>query len=531
MRRSKWRVLAALSAAPGVLLSTAAPAQDGPVAGVHERYDKLTRTPSLGQFWGAVLVARGDEVFARGYGLADERGGEIDRTTLFDIGSVTKQFTAAAALKLQSQGKLELDEPVATYLPDLEGKARERAKLVTLRHLLGHTSGMGDREAIQSINFPDRDKAVAIALASKPAGEPGVKFDYCNAGYIVVAAVIERVSGVKYEQYVVDEIMRPSGMATSGFINGVGIDPKVKTAARVVEQQGRGYTGKLVSDGREVLGWGLKGAGGIAASLDDMRAWAVALTDAKVLDPAATAEMFTPGLDNYALGWYVTMSPAGTEKWAHSGGTRGFVAQFFVYPKEHAAIGVLTNARNNPDQIAKALEAELFGMGSPGPIEATVMYGALTLDQYFGERWEGGTDVRITRAGGGDAQRFTLELVRAGERFAARVGMDGASARALAGQIRAVCPARDTEPDRPGVYWIGGYTYRDQWPGGKPPAEFALADVKWQVMPSYRGEKTVDARPTIVLIDEQHSFWPLIITINPAEARTIADELSGKQPE
>jgi len=539
MRRQLWRsVVAAMSIAmAGAPWMPARAGCEPAPPTAQERYDKLTRTPSLGQFWGAVLVAKGDDVFARGYGLVDERGEEIDRATLFDIGSVTKQFTAAGALKLQSQGKLTLDEPVATYLPGLEGKALERAKVVTLRHLLLHTSGMSDREAIQAINFPDRDKAVAIAIGSKPTGGPGAAFEYCNSGYIVAAAVIERVSGVQYEQYVVNEVMRPAGMRTAGFINGVGIDPKVKAAARVVEQQARGYTGKLVNDPREVLGWGLKGAGGIAASLDDMLAWARALTDAKVLDAAAQTEMFSPGLDNYALGWFVTMTPAGTEKWAHSGGTRGFVAQFFVYPRERSAIAVLTNSRHNPDAIAKALEAEIFETGSSGAIEATVMYGALMLDEYLGEKWSGGTVVRVTRTDDGAAPRMALEVVRAGERIAARVRMDPESARALAGQIRGVCgPAKASEPTLPGTFWIGGMVYRDQWPGGNPPAEYALSDVKWRVMPAYRGagkdnKPVIDARPTLVLVDEQHGFWPMIVTINPGEARTLADELSGKQPE
>jgi CubicO group peptidase (beta-lactamase class C family) len=541
MARALWRwavaggISVAIGAAPAV-------AQDGEDKPLPVRLDAAVVVPSLGQFWGAVLVAKdGAPVLAKGYGIAGPDGTPIDRTTLFDIGSITKQFTAAAVMKLKAQGKLSLDEPVAAYLPELEGRALERARRVTLRHLMTHTSGMNDEGAIQAINFPDRDKAVSIALGSRPSAAPGAAFDYCNAGYIVAAAIVEHVSGVPYERFVVDEVLRPAGMKTAGFINGVGIDPGTPTAARVVEPPpgypGGATTGKLVNDRREQLGWGLKGAGGIAASLDDMLAWSMAMIDDKVIDAGAHAEMFKPGKENYGLGWFITLSPGATEEWSHSGGTRGFTAFIAVYPRERAAIAVFTNARNNPVAVHKGLEAEFFGVGTPGPIEATIMLGALALDNAVFAEWKGQTSFHVTRAGDGPGERVTLEVVRDGVGPAARVAMSTASAKALAADIRSVCGAGAAqEPDRPGTFMLAGGVYRDRWPGARPPAEFRLDDgVQWQVMPAYHGtgqdgKSIVDARPTLVLVDEENSFWPLIMTISPGEALGLAEHLNPTQP-
>ncbi|MFZ4576388.1 MAG: serine hydrolase domain-containing protein, partial [Phycisphaerales bacterium] len=150
----------------------------------------------LGQFWGQVLVARGGEIIlAKGYGVANDSLRALDSHTLMDIGSISKQFTAAAILKLEMQGKLSTDDKVSKFFPDAGGAADR----ITLYQLLTHTSGLNERGTIQSLAFPDRDRAVSLTMKTTLKHEPGETFEYCNGGYVVLGAVVEKASGAKFE--------------------------------------------------------------------------------------------------------------------------------------------------------------------------------------------------------------------------------------------------------------------------------------------------------------------------------------------
>ncbi len=180
-------------------------------------------------FMGAVLVARGgDVILSKGYGSANlEWSVPNSPPTKFRLGSITKQFTAAAILLLQERGKLTLDDPISTYVADVP---REWEK-ITIFNLLTHTSGIP--------NFTNLPEYSTLKLADTPVAKtivtvrdkpldffPGEKMIYSNSGYLVLGHIIERVSGVSYEKFVADNIFTPLGMKDSGYDSNTAIIPR-----------------------------------------------------------------------------------------------------------------------------------------------------------------------------------------------------------------------------------------------------------------------------------------------------------------
>jgi CubicO group peptidase (beta-lactamase class C family) len=239
------------------------------------RLDTAVRRAGLGQFWGAVLVARDGEVLlSRGYGYATEDLDPIRSDSLFDVGSITKMFTAAAVLKLQQNGALDVQDTLAAHFPEVGPAARQ----ITIHHLLTHTSGKSDTAgAIQDLSFDDRDEAVRRFVASPPSRPPGEAFEYCNGGYVVLAAIIEQVSGQAYESCLRELVLQPAGMPGSGFLDGEGLDPTLQTMRVCDTRGGSGRRGLLLDKRVEPWAWGLRGAGGLVTSLDDLLAFDAAI--------------------------------------------------------------------------------------------------------------------------------------------------------------------------------------------------------------------------------------------------------------
>src|SRR5204863_39839 len=148
-------------------------------------------------------------------GLANEDLKPFGEHTLFDLGDNSKQFTCAAALRLEQDGKLSLDDPVAKFIEGVPDKA----KAITLRQLLCHTSGLSDRaEIAKPPDFSKRDELAAAVLGTTLAHEPGAQLEWSNRGYNVAAVVIEKASGVPFDDYMRDHIFLPAGMRETGFV-------------------------------------------------------------------------------------------------------------------------------------------------------------------------------------------------------------------------------------------------------------------------------------------------------------------------
>jgi CubicO group peptidase (beta-lactamase class C family) len=175
----------------------------------------LNRLENLG-FAGAVLVAEGDRtLLASGFGLADrEAGRPWTPQTVSTIGSITKQFTGAAILALSDDGRLRVSDAITKYFPDVPPDKQS----ITLHQLLTHSSGIVDLEGIGDFDPIGRDEFVRRAMQQALAFPPGEGYEYSNAGYSLLGAIIEEITGASYETFVRERFFLPAGMKDTGYI-------------------------------------------------------------------------------------------------------------------------------------------------------------------------------------------------------------------------------------------------------------------------------------------------------------------------
>ncbi|MFC2165037.1 serine hydrolase domain-containing protein [Acidobacteriota bacterium] len=262
--------------------------------------DYLTRITPFG-FSGALLVAQeGEVILNKGYGEAI-RSEKIPNTssTVFTTGSITKQFTAAGIMKLEMMEKLHTQDPLSKYFKDIPTDKKE----ITLHHLLTHSSGVVDTVG------RDYDRALrddtAIKILNAPLQfTPGKRFSYSNAGYSLLAAVIEKVSGQKYEEFVHEHLFIPAGMEFTGYRI-----PKWKN--KVVAHWYTGEKDNGTPLEKSYPYWNLLGNGGILSTTMDMYRWHLALLEYKVLNAEVKKKIFTPYINEYGYGWDVISSERG----------------------------------------------------------------------------------------------------------------------------------------------------------------------------------------------------------------------------
>jgi CubicO group peptidase (beta-lactamase class C family) len=291
----------------------------------------LTRPDqSIGQFLadtlptaasGTLVAARGGErIYCEGFGMANRKARiPASCDTVYDIMSMTKQFTAAAILKLQMMGKLEVTDPIGTYIGPVPADKRE----ITLQQLLTHTSGLID--ALGGDYDPlSRREMVAGALESKLQSAPGDEYHYSNVGYSLLAAIIEKASGMDYEEFLAKHLFAPSGMTQTGYVL-----PKWSRDNVAVEYDslgkphGRPFDHAWATDGPF---WNLRGNGGLLSTARDMLRWHRALNGDEVLDQRSKDELFKPrvleeegGDSYYGYGWVLQDTDDGPVAW-HNGG-------------------------------------------------------------------------------------------------------------------------------------------------------------------------------------------------------------------
>jgi len=296
-------------------------------------------------FVGVIGVARGDRVLVReGYGpIAPGSERPVRPDAVFTVGSITKQFTAAAVLKLQEAGRLSVQDPITKYLPDVPADKRA----ITIHQLLTHQAGFpgaigDDRERI------GRDAYVRVALATPLEFAPGTDYRYSNVGYSLAAAIVERVSGRDYEPFLAENLFAPAGMSETGY-RLPAWDPS--RLAHGTDDDGRDW-GTVVERaiGDDGPGWHLLGNGGIHSTVDDMLRWSRALTDDRVLSARSRDALVTPYADegggtSYGYGWSIEPSPWGRLA-AHNGGNRIFFADYLRYLDADLTVFLATSSRD-----------------------------------------------------------------------------------------------------------------------------------------------------------------------------------------
>ena len=294
------------------------PAVDDPVDQRVARFldDTLPRGAS-----GSLVAARdGEMVHCEGFGMAD-RDARVAAgcDTVYDVMSMTKQFTAAAILKLEMMGKLDVADPIGRHIGPVPAGKRG----ITLHHLLTHTSGLvdvlgGDYER------QTRKGMLAAALESELQARPGAEYAYSNAGYSVLAAIVEKASGIGYEEFLAEHLFAPAGMTETGYVlPDWDPDQMAVEYGPAGKPQGTPLDHPWASDGPY---WNLRGNGGLLSTARDMFRWHLALDGNEVLDRRAKRKLFKPhvleepgGDSYYGYGWVILKADDGRVAW-HNGG-------------------------------------------------------------------------------------------------------------------------------------------------------------------------------------------------------------------
>lgn len=268
---------------------------------------------------GTVAAARdGELVHCAGFGMADrEARTRAGCDTAYDIQSLTKQFTAAAILKLEMIGRLRVSDPIGEYL----GPVPDDKRGITVHHLLTHTAGLidslgGDYRPLS------REELVTGALESKLRSPPGARYRYSNLGYGLLAAIVEEASGVGYEEFLAEHLFTPAGMTETGYVR-----PEWEPGQVAVEYDARGeprgrpFDRPWADDGPY---WNLRGNGGLLTTAPDIFRWHLALEGGEILDRRAKERLFEPHVREgegsyYGYGWVVEEGRHGRIAW-HDGG-------------------------------------------------------------------------------------------------------------------------------------------------------------------------------------------------------------------
>lgn len=298
------------------------------------------------------VVQHGRETKTAAYGFANlEWNVPVTPETVFEIGSVTKQFTAACIMLLVEEGKLSLDDKISLYLTNTPASWTN----VTIRHLLTHTSGIKNYTGLEGFGLAHHlTQAQFIAkIGELPLGfAPGEKFSYCNTGYNLLGFIIENVSGKRYWEFLSEKILGPLGMSATTN----------REPSRILKLRAAGYeqskTNGLVN--RDVDYTDLFSAGEIVSTVGDVMKWDAGLDTEKILKNASKEQTWTSGkLNNgkstgYGFGWFLNPLD-GHKNIGHSGSTSGFSASNQRFPDDGLHIIVLCNSGEDgvATQVAK----------------------------------------------------------------------------------------------------------------------------------------------------------------------------------
>ena len=352
----------------------------------------INQAVSLKRFNGTVLVSKnGKIIFEKGYGYQDIQN-KIENTpnTIFQVGSMTKQFTATVVLKLAELHKLSLDDKISKYFPNIK-----RGDEITIKNFLTHTSGLS--EIFRDPLFIKENKQIPISkekllsfFIDKPLYfNPGTQYAYCNSAYILLGLIIEKVSGKPYEQMVRDFILKPLKMTHSGF-DFAGLKSK---------QKALGYIKFSRSESISSMPWdstATYSAGSLYSTANDLYLWHQGLLNNKVISKESLAKAYTPFMEGYGLGcWIDTIYQKRVI--SHGGNIEGFTSYFGRIEEDNVCVILLNNIYNREiESIGTSVLAILYN--KPYHFFEEIKLGAEVLEKYVGE-YEINADyhIKITR--------------------------------------------------------------------------------------------------------------------------------------
>ena len=336
---------------------------------------------TVNDFSGAVLVAqKGKIIYEKAFGMAN-REWNIPNTvqTKFRIGSLTKQFTAAAILQLAEQGKLSLDDKLSKYLPDFP-----KGDSVTIHMLLNHTSGIRSFTDIPTVSTVGalayaKDSIVSFFKNQPYDFSPGSQYHYNNSGYFLLGCIIEKVSGQTYSNYINQNLVAKAGLQNTS----------VNQLDSILANRAAGYT-------RTASGWKNAAfismefpfsAGAIISTVEDLYKWQKALFDGKIVSPASFTKMTTPHLHNYGYGLWID-SFQHHRRIQHDGSIPGFHSYLVRYPEDEISIAFISN-NEIIGGIPDALAAIAFGLPVTPPYKhLKVTVSSKALERYRGSKYK-----------------------------------------------------------------------------------------------------------------------------------------------
>jgi len=337
-----------------LLLAVTCLAQDGVAAKLDEYMQAEMKTQQIPGVSLAV-IKNGQIILAKGYGFANvEHQAPVKPETIFQSGSMGKQFTATAVMILMEEGKLALEDKLSKYFPD----APETWSNITIRHLLTHTSGMTDyppgfdfRRDYTEDELYERAKAIPLGF------QPGDKWSYSNLGYVMLGILIHKVSGKFYGDFLQERVFKPLDMSTARIISEADIIPN-RAAGYRIDNKGQLKNQNWVSPSLNTTA-----DGALYMNVYDMAKWDAALYTEKVLKRSSLEQMWTPvKLNNgkthpYGFGWALG-AVKGHRYVQHGGAWQGFKAQIFRYLDDKFTVVLFANqTRANQSKLAQGVAA------------------------------------------------------------------------------------------------------------------------------------------------------------------------------
>lgn len=312
---------------------------------------KYPKTEAGGCF---LIAKKGDILYQKAFGMANlEHAIPMQTNAVFEIGSLTKQFTALAILQLGEQGKLTLQDPITKYLPEFpvnEG-------IITIHHLLTHTSGIKDFTSLpnlESIAKSDINPLDFIKLLEQQAKvfTPGEQFQYCNAGYIILGYIIEQLSGMTYADYISKNIFEKLKMEHSYYANH----------SKVIPNRAYGYQDKKGIINRKAINYSIPyAAGALMSSVEDLWKWQEGIRNNQLVSKKWKEKAFTNYTlnngqpINYGYGWHIR-EINGQKTYEHGGSIFGFKSMGVYIPEQSIYVIALTNSDfNSPTEITKKI--------------------------------------------------------------------------------------------------------------------------------------------------------------------------------
>jgi CubicO group peptidase (beta-lactamase class C family) len=365
-----------------IIFSTLSSFSQNTNKGLFNKIDSYLESSVTNGFSGVVLVSKkGEIILSKGYGWAD-RENKIPNSpsTVFNIGSVTKQFTASAILKLAEQGKIKTSDKISSYFIQTPIDKRD----ITIHQLLTHTSGISNRTGGFRYDEASKEQFLKEFFESELQSKPGTNFQYANANYIMLTAILESVSVQTYSSFLHDYLFEPSQMKSTGY----------KSINFNTERLAHGYYYNLADEKWEDWGttqqhlpyndkhWYSIGKGDIHSTIEDLYKWHVALKNNVVLTSKTREIQETPHVAEndkmtsyYGYGWAISKSDRETKIVAHNGSNGLYFADFVRFIDDDVVVIYITNAflGSESENVARNIGKMIFNKNyNPSPIPKNI---------------------------------------------------------------------------------------------------------------------------------------------------------------